>query len=75
MAPRRTTPPDLEARAVVGGTGGGNGDGRWDLEDDLVEIECQRWKGKGVNIKYEVRGNRKGYKAGALKEGRPIIMI
>ncbi|XP_037415954.1 probable glucomannan 4-beta-mannosyltransferase 11 [Triticum dicoccoides] len=36
---------------------------------DLVEIECQRWKGKGVNIKYEVRGNRKGYKAGALKEG------
>ncbi|VAH85570.1 unnamed protein product [Triticum turgidum subsp. durum] len=37
--------------------------------EDLVEIECQRWKGKGVNIKYEVRGNRKGYKAGALKEG------
>ncbi|KAM0894615.1 hypothetical protein ACQ4PT_024346 [Festuca glaucescens] len=36
---------------------------------DLVEIECKRWKGKGVNIKYEVRGNRKGYKAGALKEG------
>lgn len=36
---------------------------------DLVEIECTRWKGKGVNIKYEVRGNRKGYKAGALKEG------
>ncbi|XP_066351904.1 probable glucomannan 4-beta-mannosyltransferase 11 isoform X2 [Miscanthus floridulus] len=36
---------------------------------DLVEMECQRWKSKGVNIKYEVRGNRKGYKAGALKEG------
>jgi len=36
---------------------------------DLVEIECKRWLGKGVNIKYEVRGNRKGYKAGALKEG------
>lgn len=36
---------------------------------DLVETECQRWKSKGVNIKYEVRGNRKGYKAGALKEG------
>ncbi|GJN16138.1 hypothetical protein PR202_gb03096 [Eleusine coracana subsp. coracana] len=36
---------------------------------DLVELECQRWKSKGVNIKYEVRGNRKGYKAGALKEG------
>ncbi|KAG8047373.1 hypothetical protein GUJ93_ZPchr0008g11745 [Zizania palustris] len=32
-------------------------------------MECQRWKGKGVNIKYEVRLNRKGYKAGALKEG------
>jgi len=32
-------------------------------------MECQRWKSKGVNIKYEVRGNRKGYKAGALKEG------
>ncbi|KAL6596073.1 hypothetical protein ACP70R_047437 [Stipagrostis hirtigluma subsp. patula] len=36
---------------------------------DLVEMECQRWKSKGLNIKYEVRGNRKGYKAGALKEG------
>uniref|UniRef100_A0A0A8Y0Y5 Glycosyltransferase 2-like domain-containing protein n=1 Tax=Arundo donax TaxID=35708 RepID=A0A0A8Y0Y5_ARUDO len=36
---------------------------------DLVEMECQRWKNKGINIKYEVRGNRKGYKAGALKEG------
>ncbi|KAJ1701375.1 hypothetical protein LUZ63_001154 [Rhynchospora breviuscula] len=36
---------------------------------DLVEMECQRWKSEGVNIKYEVRNNRKGYKAGALKEG------
>nr|CAB3481045.1 unnamed protein product [Digitaria exilis] len=36
---------------------------------DLVEMECYRWMSKGVNIKYEVRGNRKGYKAGALKEG------
>ncbi|XBI24168.1 hypothetical protein VPH35_049294 [Triticum aestivum] len=36
---------------------------------DLVKIECQRWKSKGVNIRYEVRQNRKGYKAGALKEG------
>ncbi|XP_010558212.1 PREDICTED: glucomannan 4-beta-mannosyltransferase 9-like [Tarenaya hassleriana] len=36
---------------------------------DLVEMECQRWASKGVNIKYEVRDNRKGYKAGALKEG------
>lgn len=36
---------------------------------NLVEIECQRWANKGINIKYEVRDNRNGYKAGALKEG------
>ncbi|KAG7549391.1 Nucleotide-diphospho-sugar transferase [Arabidopsis thaliana x Arabidopsis arenosa] len=36
---------------------------------DLVEMECSRWASKGVNIKYEIRDNRKGYKAGALKEG------
>ncbi|KAH9612071.1 hypothetical protein KSS87_009183 [Heliosperma pusillum] len=36
---------------------------------NMVEMECQRWAGKGINIKYEIRGNRKGYKAGALKEG------
>ncbi|OMO56597.1 glucomannan 4-beta-mannosyltransferase 9 [Corchorus olitorius] len=35
----------------------------------LVQIECQRWASKGVNIKYEIRDNRNGYKAGALKEG------
>ncbi|KAJ6690570.1 hypothetical protein OIU85_006790 [Salix viminalis] len=35
----------------------------------LVEVECQRWASKGINIKYEIRDNRKGYKAGALKEG------
>ena len=35
----------------------------------MVQIECQRWASKGVNIKYEVRDNRNGYKAGALKEG------
>lgn len=35
---------------------------------DLVEIECQRWASKGINIKYEIRDNRSGYKAGALKE-------
>jgi len=34
-----------------------------------VQLECQRWASKGVNIKYEVRDNRNGYKAGALKEG------
>ncbi|VFQ79778.1 unnamed protein product [Cuscuta campestris] len=36
---------------------------------NMVEVECQRWASKGINIKYEIRGNRKGYKAGALKEG------
>ncbi|KAJ4908851.1 Glucomannan 4-beta-mannosyltransferase 9 [Raphanus sativus] len=36
---------------------------------DLVEKECSRWARKGVNIKYEIRDNRNGYKAGALKEG------
>ncbi|KAI9156324.1 hypothetical protein LWI28_004365 [Acer negundo] len=36
---------------------------------DLVELECQRWASKGINIKYEIRNNRNGYKAGALKEG------
>lgn len=35
----------------------------------MVGLECQRWKNKGVNIMHEVRNNRKGYKAGALKEG------
>ncbi|KAI3904125.1 hypothetical protein MKW98_021711 [Papaver atlanticum] len=36
---------------------------------DLVELECQKWANKGVNIKYEIRDNRNGYKAGALKQG------
>ncbi|KAF9591110.1 hypothetical protein IFM89_002065 [Coptis chinensis] len=36
---------------------------------DLVELECQRWASKGINIKYEIRDKRTGYKAGALKEG------
>lgn len=35
----------------------------------MVEMECQRWASKGINIKYEIRDNRNGYKAGALKEG------
>ncbi|KAJ0702497.1 putative glucomannan 4-beta-mannosyltransferase [Helianthus annuus] len=35
----------------------------------MVEIECQKWASKGINIHYQVRDNRKGYKAGALKEG------
>ncbi|CAI9783123.1 unnamed protein product [Fraxinus pennsylvanica] len=36
---------------------------------NLVEMECHRWAGKGINIKYEIRDNRNGYKAGALKQG------
>uniref|UniRef100_J3MCN7 glucomannan 4-beta-mannosyltransferase n=2 Tax=Oryza brachyantha TaxID=4533 RepID=J3MCN7_ORYBR len=35
----------------------------------LVELECKCWGNKGKIVKYEVRNNRKGYKAGALKEG------
>lgn len=34
-----------------------------------METECQRWVSRGINIKYEIRDNRDGYKAGALKEG------
>lgn len=34
-----------------------------------MELECKRWANKGINIKYEIRDNRNGYKAGALKEG------
>lgn len=36
---------------------------------DMVEKECQRWASKGLNIRYQIRENRGGYKAGALKEG------
>jgi beta-mannan synthase len=36
---------------------------------DMVQLECDRWASKGINIKYEIRDNRNGYKAGALKEG------
>lgn len=35
----------------------------------LIQQECRRWAGKGVNIKYETRDNRKGFKAGSLKQG------
>ncbi|KAJ1295783.1 hypothetical protein BS78_01G249000 [Paspalum vaginatum] len=40
---------------------------------ELVELECQDWASKKINIKYEVRNNRKGYKAGALKKGMEHI--
>ncbi|CAN6166147.1 unnamed protein product [Urochloa humidicola] len=36
---------------------------------ELVEVECARWAGKGVRIRYENRSNRSGYKAGAMREG------
>ncbi|KAI3987225.1 hypothetical protein MKX01_031709 [Papaver californicum] len=36
---------------------------------EMVALECQRWIAKGVNVKYETRDNRNGYKAGALREG------
>nr|GMD76172.1 mannan synthase 1-like [Ipomoea batatas] len=35
----------------------------------LVEDECKMWMRRGVNVKYEPRNNRNGYKAGALREG------
>lgn len=34
-----------------------------------MEQECKKWESKGIIIKYEIRDNRHGYKAGALKEG------
>lgn len=40
-----------------------------DAKQELVEMECKGWASKGMNINYEVRDNRRGYKAGALKEG------
>ncbi|KAL1817027.1 hypothetical protein DCAR_0521445 [Daucus carota subsp. sativus] len=36
---------------------------------DLVEKECKRWAAKGLNVTYQIRETRGGYKAGALKEG------
>lgn len=35
----------------------------------MVETECLRWASKGLNITYQIRETRGGYKAGALKEG------
>lgn len=35
----------------------------------LVKEECQSWASKGIDIRYEIRDNRNGYKSGALKEG------
>ena len=37
--------------------------------DEEEEMECNRWASKGINIVYQIRETRGGYKAGALKEG------
>ncbi|GFQ04171.1 glucomannan 4-beta-mannosyltransferase 2 [Phtheirospermum japonicum] len=36
---------------------------------DMIEKECKRWASEGINIRYQIRQGRQGYKAGALKEG------
>uniref|UniRef100_M8BPQ4 Glycosyltransferase 2-like domain-containing protein n=1 Tax=Aegilops tauschii TaxID=37682 RepID=M8BPQ4_AEGTA len=36
---------------------------------EMVRMECERWAHKGINITYQIREDRKGYKAGALKAG------
>ncbi|KXG30765.1 probable mannan synthase 6 isoform X1 [Sorghum bicolor] len=36
---------------------------------ELVKGECERWAAEGINVKYETRKDRAGYKAGNLKEG------
>ncbi|KAG8072388.1 hypothetical protein GUJ93_ZPchr0006g46361 [Zizania palustris] len=35
----------------------------------LVKKECEKWGKKGINVRYETRKDRAGYKAGNLKEG------
>ena len=36
---------------------------------EMVRLECERWARKGVNITYQIRDDRRGYKAGALRAG------
>ncbi|XP_010521855.1 PREDICTED: probable mannan synthase 3 [Tarenaya hassleriana] len=36
---------------------------------DLVNLEVGKWANKGISIRSEIRDNRNGYKAGALKAG------
>ena len=36
---------------------------------ELVKSECEKWAEEGINIKYDTRKDRAGYKAGNLKEG------
>lgn len=35
----------------------------------MIELECESWASKGIDIRYHTRENRTGYKAGALKAG------
>lgn len=35
----------------------------------MVEKECGKWASEGINIRYQSRNTREGFKAGALKEG------
>jgi cellulose synthase/poly-beta-1,6-N-acetylglucosamine synthase-like glycosyltransferase len=35
----------------------------------MVRVECERWGRKGINVTYQIRDDRKGYKAGALRAG------
>lgn len=34
-----------------------------------MKRECEKWANEGINIKWETRNNRAGYKAGSLREG------
>ncbi|XP_020598071.1 probable mannan synthase 6, partial [Phalaenopsis equestris] len=42
------------------------------ITKELVNEECNKWQTKGRNIHYVRRENRKGYKAGALKDGMKV---
>ncbi|XP_008787118.2 glucomannan 4-beta-mannosyltransferase 9-like [Phoenix dactylifera] len=42
---------------------------------DMVQKECDKWLGKGINIHYISRDNRNGYKAGAMKEAMEIDYV
>ena len=39
---------------------------------DLVDDKCLEWQERGIRCECVRRTNRKGYKAGALKDVRPL---
>ncbi len=39
---------------------------------DLVDDKCLEWRERGIRCECVRRTNRKGYKAGALKDVRPL---